>query len=220
MDSIINQKGTKISKNKTNIVRQSYNNYIYEQTKKYQKKYGFEIGEGSHDAWNNEADAFKHTFMSADMALKTNAGISKYKGDEHEIEGRNNMGQSSGEENMDRWNNAEGRKIAQKIAKEIKNPFVLKAYALSGRLEDRIAEEVMHKMRKGDLITHPNDKRRYTETPKKDTRTPSQRLDDEIREKYKRMKNQRLQRVFGKSSGSLGNGKWVTINGNHVFIED
>lgn len=44
MDSIINQKGTKMSKNKTNIVRQSYNNYIYEQTKKYQKKYGFEIG--------------------------------------------------------------------------------------------------------------------------------------------------------------------------------
>ncbi len=73
MDSITNQKGTKMSKNKTNIVRQSYNNYIYEQTKKYQKKYGFEIGEGSHDAWNNEADAFKHTFMSADMALKTNA---------------------------------------------------------------------------------------------------------------------------------------------------
>ena len=53
-----------------------------------------------------------------------------------------------------------------------------------------------------------------------DTRTPSQRLDDEIREKYKRMKNQRLQRVFGKSSGSSGKGSWVTINGNHVFIED
>lgn len=209
-----------MAKNKNNIVRQSYNNYIYEQTKKYQKKYGFEIGKGSHDAWNNEADAFKHTFMSADMALKTNVGISKYKGDEHEIEGRTKMGQSAGEENMDRWNNAEGRKIAQKIAKEIKNPFVLKAYALSGRLEDRIAEEVMKKMRKGDLITHPNDKRRYTETLKKDTRSPSQKLDDEIREKYKRMKNQRLQRVFGKSSGSSGKGRWVTINGNHVFIED
>ena len=88
--------------------------------KKYQKKYGFEIGKGSHDAWNNEADAFKHTFMSADMALKTNVGISKYKGDEHEIEGRNNMGQSAGEENMDRWNNAEGRKIAQKMADKLK----------------------------------------------------------------------------------------------------
>ena len=56
--------------------------------------------------------------------------------------------------------------------------------------------------------------------PDRDTRTPSQRLDDEIREKYKRMKNQRLQRVFGKSSNSSGTGKWVTINGNHVFIEN
>lgn len=223
MDSITNQKGTKMSKSKSNIVREYYNNYIYAQTKKYQKKYGFEIGTGAHDAWNNEADAFKHTFMSADMALKTNAGISKYKGDEHEIEGRNNMRQSSGEENMDRWNNAEGRKIAQKIAKEIKNPFVLKAYALSGRLEDRIAEEVMQKMKKGDLITHPNDKRKYTETVKKDTRTPSRKLDDEIREKYKRMKNQRLQRVLGKSksnsSSTSGTGKWVTIKGNHIYID-
>ncbi len=214
-----------MSKNKTNIVRQSYNNYIYKQTKKYQKKYGFEIGKGSHDAWNNESDAFKHTFMSADMALKTNVGISKYKGDEHEIEGRNNMGQSAGEENMDRWNNAEGRKIAQKIAKEIKNPFVLKSYALSGRLEDRIAEEVMKKMRKGDLITHPNDKRKYIETPKKDTRTAAQKFSDEIKARYHHMQEERKRRypVFRKSnasqSNSSGNGRWVTINGNHVYID-
>ena len=209
-----------MAKNKTNIVRQSYNNYIYEQTKKYQKKYGFEIGKGSHDAWNNEADAFKHTFMSADMALKTNAGISKYKGDEHEIEGRNNMGQSAGEENMDRWNNAEGRKIAQKIAKEIKNPFVLKAYALSGHLEDRIAEEVMKKMRKGELITHPNDKRKYTETPRKDTRTPAQKFSDEIKAKYHKMQEERKKKypVFRKRSSSAksSSGKDRCLVGSHV----
>ena len=52
-----------------------------------------------------------------------------------------------------------------------------------------------------------------------DTRTPSQKLDDEIREKYKYMKNQRLQRVFGKSNSPSGNGRWVTINGNHVYID-
>ena len=34
-----------------------YNNEIYAKTKKYQKIYGFEIGTGSHDAWNNKADA-------------------------------------------------------------------------------------------------------------------------------------------------------------------
>ena len=56
-----------------------------------------------------------------------------------------------------------------------------------------------------------------------DKRTPSQKLDDEIREKYKRMKNQRLQRVFGKSksnsSSTSGTGRWVTINGKHVYID-
>lgn len=55
----------------------TYNNYIYAQTKKYQKQYGFEIGAGKHDAWNNESDAFKHTFGSADMALKSYIGLSK-----------------------------------------------------------------------------------------------------------------------------------------------
>ncbi len=55
--------------------------------------------------------------------------------------------------------------------------------------------------------------------PDIDTRTPSQKLDDEIREKYKRMKNQRLERVFGKSNNLSGKGRWVTIKGNHVYID-
>jgi hypothetical protein len=88
-----------------------YNNEIYAKTKKYQKKYSFKIGTGEHDAWNNEADAFKHTFMSADMALKAGAGISKFAGDKHEEDGRK-KGQNPKEENMDLWNNAVGREIA------------------------------------------------------------------------------------------------------------
>lgn len=56
---------------------------IYAKTKKYQKIYGFNIGTGTQDTWNNEADAFKHTFGSADMALKTNASISNFAGDAH-----------------------------------------------------------------------------------------------------------------------------------------
>ena len=204
-----------------------YSKKIYAKTKKYQKIYGFKIGEGKHDTGNNEADAFKHTFGAAEISLtKGGSFASKLIGDFHEWQGRKDMGQSAGEENMDRWNNAEGRKIAQKIAKEIKNPFVLKAYALSGRLEDRIAEEVMKKMRKGDLITHPNDKRKYTETLKKDSRTPAQKFSDEIKAKYHKMQEERKKKypVFRKRSSSAksssGTGKWVTINGNHVFIEN
>lgn len=42
--------------NNDNFIKQ-YNNEIYAKTKKYQKIYGFEIGKGEHDTWNNEADA-------------------------------------------------------------------------------------------------------------------------------------------------------------------
>ena len=54
--------------NNNNFIKQ-YNNEIYAKTKKYQKIYGFEIGKGEHDTWNNEADAFKHTFMQADLHI-------------------------------------------------------------------------------------------------------------------------------------------------------
>ena len=159
----------------------TYNDYIYAQTKKYQKKYGFEIGTGKHDAWNNESDAFKHTFMSADLALRYTVGLSKYAADKHEEDGNLKMGQSKGEENMDRWNNRQGRQIAEKIKKEIKNPIMLKAYIFSGKLEDRIADEVMKKMKKGDLITNPNDKRKFIETTKKNTIKNSEKFDAQIK---------------------------------------
>nr|DAX32890.1 MAG TPA: hypothetical protein [Caudoviricetes sp.] len=36
-----------------------YSSEIYAKAKKYQKQYGFKMGSGKHDTWNNEADAFK-----------------------------------------------------------------------------------------------------------------------------------------------------------------
>lgn len=185
----------------TDYVTKPYKDYIENQTKKYQKIYGFEIGEGKHDTWNNESDAFKHTFMSADMALKTYVGLSKRIGDMHEEKGNRKSKQSPDQENMDRWNNQQGRQIAQKIAKEIGNPIKVKIKSLNGELEDIIAKEVMHKMRKGDLITHPDDKRKYTES-----KTPAQKLNDEIRARYKQMQeksNKKLQKIFQKNSKYL-----------------
>ncbi len=146
--------------NKMNLAK-NYGSEVYAKTKKYQKIYGFEIGTGEHDTWNNEADAFKHTFMQADLALKFLLGISKYAGDKHEKDGEKH-GQPQGEENMDKWNNAQGREIAKEIEKEIGNPVLLKMYAHSGKLDDLIAKKVMERMRAGKLITHPSDKRKYT----------------------------------------------------------
>ena len=63
---------------KNNDFIKEINNKIYSATKIYQKRYGFKIGSGVHDTWNNEADAFKHTFGSADLALKTTIPVSKF----------------------------------------------------------------------------------------------------------------------------------------------
>lgn len=77
----------------------------------------------------------------------------------------------------------------------------------------------MQKMKKGDLITHPNDSRKY-----KDTRSSSQKFSDEIKNKYHKMQEERKNKypVFKKSkstqNSSTGTGKWVTINGKHVYI--
>lgn len=222
---------------KTKSPASNYSSEVYAKMKKYQKQYGFEIDTGKHDAWNNEADAFKHTFAAVDTALRYNAGISKLAGDYHEWEGKTKHGQTPGEENMDKWNNEEGRKIAQKIAKQAKNLAQFKLDVFHGKYDDLIAEEVMNKMRKGDLITNPNDKRKYKDTKStgqkaaqnilqtyNTAKTASQKFDDEIRSKVRSIKNsqnEKLNRVFGKSktNSTSGSGRWVTINGHHVYLD-
>ncbi len=55
-------------KNKFNIGK-IYGAKVFDDTVHYQKKYNFNIGTGNHATWNNEADAFKHTYMQAQLAL-------------------------------------------------------------------------------------------------------------------------------------------------------
>lgn len=104
--------------NPFNYAAKKYNNYIFDATTKYQKQYGFDIGTGTHATWNNEADAFKHTYMQAQLALWAGKHAAKFAGDFHEWQGNKDMGQSKGEENMDKWNNAQGREIAKEIIRE------------------------------------------------------------------------------------------------------
>lgn len=47
-----------------------FSNKIVNDTIKYQQKYGFNIGENN-STWNNEADAFKHTYMQALLVYKS-----------------------------------------------------------------------------------------------------------------------------------------------------
>ncbi|MDD3594635.1 MAG: hypothetical protein PHX18_08415 [Candidatus Gastranaerophilales bacterium] len=215
-----------------------YGNEIYEKTKKYQKQYGFKIGKGKQDTWNNESDAFKHTFMQADLALKTTAGISKFLGDWHESKGRK-TGQNPKEENMDKWNNAIGREIAQEIENEI-DSITIKYLILNNKMDDIVAQKVVNRMKKGDLITDPfNDKRLFENSyynghiytieeiekmTSQEFKLHKQEIMKQIKDKGMPMKDK--SNANGSKSNDTSNnsgsddGHWVTINGNHVLIDN
>ena len=53
----------KLSTASGGLGRRIFNTYVLHKTREYQKKYGFEIGEGKNGTWNNESDAFKHAYM-------------------------------------------------------------------------------------------------------------------------------------------------------------
>lgn len=122
----------------------------------YQKRYNFELNpDNSHRTWNVEADVFKHSFMSADLALKGGNLASTAIGIYHESQTPSNP---KGEWNMDSWNNSRGRNIANEIRKE----YGIKFYTLSQQeKDDIIADKVMKKMYSGELITHPGDNRQF-----------------------------------------------------------
>lgn len=141
--------------NKDNLIKE-VNDKIYSATKYYQKQYGYNIGTGEHDTWNNEADAFKHAFGSAYMSIKYSIPFAKIAGDIHEKQNPNNP---KNEENMDKWNNRVGRLVAKEIKKEYKNKLINMS---AKEVDDIIAKKVMQKMKLGKLITSPNDKRKFT----------------------------------------------------------
>ena len=89
-----------------------FTQYIDSKVEKYYKIYHFNMDyNGQHRSYNNEADAFKHTFMQADLTLKFDENISKLIGDDHE----NKPNNDPNEMNMDLWNNRQGREIGIKI---------------------------------------------------------------------------------------------------------
>ena len=237
--------------------RKEYNNEVVKKTWEYQKQYGFETNpRQGHEFWNVEADAFKHTFSSAEIALKYGNMASVFGGIDHENKTPNNP---QGEWNMDSWNNNQGREIAKEIQKEYGKNF---ENFSQKQKDDIIAAKVMERMRNGKLITHPDDKRVYKGIPEKminkyvksrEGQTTGQASNlknsnhiytrDEIgkmsTDEYlknekailKQMKEKGIpakreleksrQRTSGTGSqNSSTDGHWITINGNHVLIDD
>lgn len=201
-----------------------YGDKLTDKAYDYAKKYNLKITEGT-KGWNDEGDAFRHAFMQASLSVKSTTGLSKVAGDFHEYQGDKDNHQDGREKNMDLWNNDLGRKIGEDIKREY-NFSQRTAMIKNGQMDDVIADKIVQKIRKGELITSPADSRKYVETPK-DTRTPGQKFSDEIRAEHNRRKNADYQRIFGRaksnssanSPSGRGNGRWVTMNGRHVFLE-
>lgn len=136
---------------------QSFTKEMVNDTLKYQRDYGFNIGENNL-AHNNEADAFRHAYMQAIFSTSFNNTLAKIAGDRHERQG-NKRGQDPRESNMDLWNNEQGRQIASEIGKE--EPL-FRFYPEDLRKEI-IAQKVVQKMQEGQLITGLDDTREYKE---------------------------------------------------------
>ncbi len=142
---------------KNKELQKEFNDKLVQKTGYYQKKFGFETNSRKgHEFWNVEADAFKHTFGSAEMYIKYGAGWSTLFDIGHEYQTPHNPQE---EWNMDSWNNNQGREIAREIQKEYGDNFMKLSQQ---QRDDIIAVKVIDRMRNGQLITNPKDKRKYT----------------------------------------------------------
>ena len=136
--------------------KDNFNNEMINKTWKYQKIYKFETKpQKGHEFWDVEADAFKHTFGSALLYFRYGDWGSTIAGIMHENKTKKNP---RSEWNMDSWNNDQGRKIAKEILKEYGEDFYDKN---PEKCENIIAAKIIVKMRNGELINHPDDKRKY-----------------------------------------------------------
>lgn len=138
-----------------NKIKNEFTKEMLNDTLKYQKKYGFDIGENN-VAWNNEADAFRHTYMQSILAQKYGGLFTTAISLGHEIKG-NLRGQDPRESNMDLWNNQQGQQIYNEICREYPH-----FKSIPENLQkDIIAQKVVQRMKAGKLITDINDTRRY-----------------------------------------------------------
>ena len=149
---------TKSKKDIESFTRDIFNNIVLNATSKAQKKYGFDMTQkdGAYsNTHNNEADAFKHAYMSWHLAWYYGDKKAKELGDMHENETPN---APIGERNMDLWNNAMGREIAYDMKRKLGDDYDLLG---DERASEYASRKIYEKMRNGELITNPNDKRKY-----------------------------------------------------------
>jgi len=117
-------------------------------------KYGLKLNKEG-NAVDCEADAFRHAYMQWWIAFRYGTSLAKYLGDRHE---HGNNPDIRRDTNMDLWNNQIGREIAEEMSEKYSRD--IEVYDLDWF--DEIAEKkIVEKIRNGELITDPSDKRSY-----------------------------------------------------------
>ena len=130
------------------IYKERYNPIAVNAALRYSKKYSFDSGNKS--TYNNEADAFKHTFASALVSMEEGQNVAFIGGWYHELSNKSN---NINELYMDTNNNKIGRNIANELVKD----YIGRWDKLSQKeKEDIIADRVWKHMQAGDLILSPN----------------------------------------------------------------
>ena len=134
---------------------QEFTKEMINDTLKYQKQYGFKLGENN-SAHNNEGDAFRHTYMQSVLAQRYSPYLAKKASEFHKWQGNHNN-QDSREANMDMWNNQQGQQIYNEIRREYPNFNKLSEQ----QQKDIIAGKVVQRMKEGKLITGLDDPRKF-----------------------------------------------------------
>lgn len=109
---------------------------------RYYRQYHFDMGY-DYIAHNNEGDAFKHTYMSAELTILFGERIAEQIG----LLQENTNPLNNKERDMDLYNNEMGRTIGKELLKEY-NRFILLII-----MNDLISDIIIKLMRADELIT-------------------------------------------------------------------
>lgn len=239
-----NKNGNRIGRKIIDIVnagnadeRRYINDRTIQVTEKFHQAFNLEKNyeKKGNEFWNNECDAFKHTYMQAYITISDNEVYAWAAGNFHEFEGSFG-GQPSGENQMDLHNNKIGRQIGRQMLKDYGVTYLRNINA--EKLDNMIGVRVIEKMQNGELITHPRGYRTYngktvdTEKIKHYRgenlssmvgKSHSEKFSEKLRQqrgtradKYKNILENRAK----KQTQYSGQGHWVTINGKHVFMAE
>lgn len=136
------------------FAEKKFTDEMIETTNAVVKKYGLKLNENG-NAIDCEADAFRHAYMQWWLSFRFGSNIAKHFGDKHE---HGNNPDVRRDTNMDLWNNQIGRELAEEMSEKYGSDIVV--YDLDW-FDEIATKKIVEKIRNGELITNPNDKRNY-----------------------------------------------------------